>query len=206
MMQSEWNRFSILLPVLLLASCAPLGDSGDGSLARTAPSTETESGAVEIRPAQIENTETPEPPGWFDIQLTDVNTGSTFSIEELRGRVILVETMAMWCPNCLQQQKQVKSLHELLGAGEGWVGIALDIDPNEDAEALTSYTARNGFDWLYAIAPPEVQREIGRLYGNQFLNPPSTPILLIDRGGAAHPLPFGIKSAESLRDSIRLYL
>ncbi|MCK7526838.1 MAG: hypothetical protein MZV64_59190 [Ignavibacteriales bacterium] len=37
--------------------------------------------------------------------------------------------------------------------------------------------------------PADVSREIASLYGDQFLNPPSTPMLIIDRKGVAHPLP-----------------
>ena len=197
---------SVLLPVLLLASCTSSAIPSTGSVEETPASTAVGSEVGESTPDQPEHTDSAEIPGWFDIQLTDVNTGVVFSINEFRGKVVLVETMAMWCPKCLEQQKQVKALHELLPAEEGWVGIALDIDPNENAEALKTYAARNGFDWIYAVAPPEVYREIGRLYGDQFLNPPSTPILLIDREGVVHPLPFGIKSAESLLDSIQPYL
>jgi thiol-disulfide isomerase/thioredoxin len=143
---------------------------------------------------------------WFTASLTDVNTGQTFSINDLSGKVVLVETMAVWCPNCLQQQRQVKALHDQLGQRDDFVSIGLDIDPNEDAPQLKSYTEQNGFDWLYAVAPADVARQIGLDYGDQFLNPPSTPILIIDSHGEAHPLPFGIKSADDLRQAIEPYL
>ena len=145
-------------------------------------------------------------PGWFAASLTNVNTGEAFNINDLRGKVVLVETMAQWCTNCLKQQGQVKELHSLLGENTDLVSIALDIDPNEDEPTLKEYTARNGFDWVYAVAPAEVSREIGNLYGAQFLNPPSTPILIVDRSGEAHPLPFGIKSAEDLKQAIEPFL
>jgi len=63
---------------------------------------------------------------------------------------------------------------------------------------LKKYVASTGFDWMHAIAPKEVSREIAKLYTDEFLNPTSTPILIIDRQGVAHPLPFGIKSADDL--------
>jgi hypothetical protein len=100
----------------------------------------------------------------------------------------------------------VKALHELLGKDSGLVSVGLAIDPNENAEQLKSYAAEKGFDWMYAVAPVEVSRELARLYGDQFLNPPSTPILVIDRNGVAHPLPFGIKSAEQLKQAIAPFL
>ena len=56
------------------------------------------------------------------------------------------------------------------------------------------------------MASADVAREIASLYGDQFLNPPSTPILIIDRHGVAHALPFGIKSADDLAKAIQPYL
>ncbi len=145
-------------------------------------------------------------PDWFGAELTDVNSGQTFRLSDLNGKVVLVETMAIWCSNCLRQQKEVKALHETMGMNEDLVTVALDIDANENADDLKAYAAKNGFDWTYAVAPRDVAREIGQLYGEQFLNPPSTPILIVDRHGEAHPLPFGIKSAESLQESLAQFL
>jgi len=147
-----------------------------------------------------------EAPAWYSASLTDARTGQVFSIESLKGKVVLVETMAIWCTKCLQQQSQVKALHDLLGKRDDFASIGLDIDPNEEAGSLKTYVENNGFDWLYAVPPAEVSREIASLYGNQFLNPPSTPILVIDRKGEAHSLPFGIKSAEQLQQLIQPFL
>jgi thiol-disulfide isomerase/thioredoxin len=145
-------------------------------------------------------------PAWFEAPLTDARTGQTFSINDFSGKVVLVETMAIWCSNCLQQQTQVKVLHELLGNRNDFVGVGLDIDPNENVDALKGYVEKKGFDWYYAVPPVDVSREIASLYGDQFLNPPSTPIVVIDRHGAAHPLPFGIKSADDLLKAVQPFL
>ena len=147
-----------------------------------------------------------ESPAWYSVSLTDVNTGETFTVNDLKGRVILVETMAVWCSNCFRQQTQVKALHEALGGREDFVSLGIDIDPNEDAEKLKAFTTSNGFDWKYVVSPTEVSREIASLYGGQFLNPPSTPMLIIDRKGVAHPLPFGIKSADDLMQALQPFL
>lgn len=145
-------------------------------------------------------------PAWFTADLTNVNTGEKFQITDLKGKVVLVETMAVWCPLCLKQQKQVQALHQLLGQRDDWVSIALDIDPNEDGAFLKAHAEKNGFDWHYAVATPEVAREIGQLYGAQFLNPPSTPMLIIDRQGQVHPLPFGVKEAQTLQEALTPFL
>jgi len=147
-----------------------------------------------------------ESPAWYSVSLTDVNTGESFTINDLKGKVILVETLAVWCTNCFKQQTQVKALHESLGMRDDFVSLGLDIDANEDAAKLQGFVQQNGFDWMYAVAPAEVSREFSSLYGGQFLNPPSTPMLIIDRHGQAHPLPFGIKSADDLMQALQPFL
>ena len=144
--------------------------------------------------------------GWFGTTFTNVSSGETFTINDFKGKVVLIENLAMWCSNCKKQQEQVKILHELIGMNEDLVPIGLDIDTNENAEDLKTYIADNGFDWIYAVASQEVTREIANLYGAQFLNPPSTPIIIVDRKGVAHPMPFGIKSAEDLKSFIEPFL
>ena len=145
-------------------------------------------------------------PAWFDATLTDVNSGKTFKINDFKGKVVLLETMATWCPNCLQQQQQVKAYLQGMMADDHLVVIGLDIDLNEDAALLKTYTTKNGFDWFYAVVNAETAAEIGKLYGAQFLNPSSTPMLIIDTHGEAHPLPFGIKSKDDLTSALQTYL
>jgi len=145
-------------------------------------------------------------PAWFDIPMVDVRTGQSFTINDQQGKVVLVETLAMWCSSCLKQQKEVKVLHERLSGEESFISIGLDIDINEEAQDLKTYTENNKFDWLYVISPVEVAREISDLYGAQFLNPPSTPILVIDKSGEVHLMPFGIKTADELYDFVAPFL
>ena len=66
-------------------------------------------------------------PAWFGVTFTDANTGQTFSIDSLKGKVVLVETMAQWCTNCKQQQGQVVKLHEMLGQRDDFVSFGLGL-------------------------------------------------------------------------------
>jgi hypothetical protein len=147
-----------------------------------------------------------ESPTWYGVALTDANSAATFTINDFKGKVVLVETMAVWCSTCKMQQDQIKALHEKMGMPDDLISVSLDIDANENFATLKSYLATTGFDWLYAVAPADVSREIAALYGDQFLNPPSAPIFIIDREGMAHPLPFGVKSADDLMQSVNMYL
>jgi hypothetical protein len=145
-------------------------------------------------------------PGWYSTPVKNVSTGETFTINDFKGKVILVEAMAVWCSTCLKQQGEIKALHDSFGQRDDFVSISLDIDPNEDASKLKSFIESNHFDWLYAVSTADISRELSTLYGNQFLNPPSAPILVIDRHGEAHPMPFGLKSTDDLKKFIQPFL
>ena len=147
-----------------------------------------------------------ETPAWYGWELTDVNSGTTFRLSEEQGKVVLVETMAVWCPKCLSQQQEVSQLLASMGPREDFVSLAINIDPNEDSATVINYTQQHGFGWRYVVASEELINEISSLYGTQFLNPPSTPMLIIDKQGQAHTLPFGIKSAADLQSALEPYL
>jgi cytochrome oxidase Cu insertion factor (SCO1/SenC/PrrC family) len=153
---------------------------------------------------------TPEPvtesPEWFDFELTDVQSGETFTMNDYAGKVILVETMAMWCPNCLFQANEVRKMHKLLDNPDDVISISLDVDVNEDGASLKDYTEEYGFEWHFAVAPLEVARALGNLYSAQYLNPPLSPMLLIDRNGEVHQLEYGHKDADVLLASVQPYL
>lgn len=180
----------------------PVDDSGMA----TEPVTEMMEDESTLDPMMDNQSEKMEAPEWFGIALTDVNNDESFTIQDLYGKVILVEPMAIWCSSCLQQQREVVELRNLLGERDDFVSLSIDIDPNENAADLETYSLQYNFTWRFVIAPEAVARDLAELYGDQFLNPPSTPMLIVDRDGNVHILPFGIKNAEELQEALEPFL
>ncbi len=145
-------------------------------------------------------------PEWFDMDLTDVQTGKIFTMNDYAGKVVLLETMAIWCPNCVVQGNEVRNLHEALGNPDDLISVSLDVDFNEDEASLKEYASSFSFDWHFAVAPLKVARALGNLYTAQYLNPPLSPMLIIDRDGNVHHLEYGIKDAETLQKIVEPYL
>ena len=145
-------------------------------------------------------------PDWFDMELTDAQTGGTFTMNDYAGKVVLIETMAIWCPNCIVQATQVKKLHEALGNPDDLISVSLDVDVNEDQASLKEYASSYPFGWHFAVAPLGVARALGNLYSAEYLNPPLSPMLIIDRNGSVHELEYGIKDAETLQKAVEPYL
>lgn len=155
------------------------------------------------QPTNVVVTSTPD---WFDMELVDAQTGETFTMNDYAGKVVLLETMAMWCPNCVIQANEVRNLHEALGNPDDLISVSLDVDYNEDQASLKEYASSYGFDWHFAVAPLLVARALGNLYSAQYLNPPLAPMLIIDRDGNVHQLEYGQKDAETLQKIVEPYL
>jgi len=212
---------TVLVIGMLLGACVPGAKTQDAMMdekpteammekTATPEMMDAKEGSAETEEpdAMMEETATPEmmAPAWYAAEMTHAVSGEAFKIDDFKGQVVLVETFAQWCSTCLRQQQEIVKLHEMMGKPEDLVTVTIDIDPNEDAAMLKTYLEKHGFDWHYAVASPETAREIGSLYGDQFLNPPSAPMLIIGRNGEAHPLPFGVKSAEDLQKALEPFL
>jgi hypothetical protein len=76
--------------------------------------------------------------------------------------------------------------------------VLLDVDPSESAEALAEYRERNGFTGTYAIADRATARALVDEFGDQMVNPPATPMILIGSDGRITLTPFGHKSATDV--------
>lgn len=134
---------------------------------------------------------------WATATLTDVATGEPFRIADLAGSVVILETMAIWCKNCRAQQADVQTALARLPA-DRVVYVVLDVDPNEEAASLAEYQVANGFAGRYAIAGDVVARALAADFGDQFLNPPSTPMLVIGTDGTVTQTDYGHKSPDEI--------
>jgi len=138
---------------------------------------------------------------WLAIELTDVSTGESFTIAEFADTPVLLESFAVWCPICTNQQKQVRALHEAVG--DEVVSIALNTDPNEDLAKVAAHLKRHGFDWRYAVAPPELILALKDEFGVGILNAPSAPMVLIcPEQNVRELLRRGVKRANFLQEQV----
>jgi thiol-disulfide isomerase/thioredoxin len=143
----------------------------------------------------------PPSPAWLSMELIEASTGKTFTINDFKGQVVVVDSMAIWCPNCLRQAMHLKDLRAIYGP-EDLVIVTLDIDSHEDAAMLSEYAKEYGFDWFFAVAPMPVMHEVGNTYGALFLDPTLSPTLVVDRKGEVFKMGFGEKKTEAMRTSL----
>jgi len=133
---------------------------------------------------------------WKNVQLEDANTGEEFTVSELE-RPLLVETFAVWCSTCTNQQKEIKELKKDLNV----TSVSLNVDSNEDKEQIRDHTERYGFDWIYAISPVELTTMLREQYGNSIATPSLAPVILVCENETRR-LQDGVKTASTLQKEI----
>ncbi len=167
------------------ASASPAGPTGSASIETPATSARPPSGSAS--PAAP-----PSSPAvgailaqpWATMTLTDVTTGQPFRIADLvaSGKIVFLETMAIWCSNCRTQQIEATAAFEGLDpARVEWV--AIDVESSETAEALARYREQNGFPFTYVIADAGMARALAAEFGDTVLSPPSVNIVVVGADG-----------------------
>jgi thiol-disulfide isomerase/thioredoxin len=134
---------------------------------------------------------------WRTASIRDVVSGTDFRIADLEGKVVAIEAMAIWCVNCRFQQLEAQAALEEVDSPDV-IYLSLDIDPNERAADLAEYARREGFDWRFAVASPEVARSLAASFGDQILSPPATPLVVLGPDGKVVEQHTGIRGAGDL--------
>lgn len=192
----------LLAAALVLGACgSPPAGATQAAPTRSSPAPETPGGSPVVPPSAAPTAgagATLDRP-WAALELVDVRTGDAFRIADLvaGGKVVFVETMAIWCTNCRRQQADAMSaLGQLDRSKVVWIG--LDVDPSETPEDLAAYGPRWGFDFTYAIAGTEMSRALAADFGDTVLSPPSTPIVVVGTDGRVTLTDYGHKSVDQI--------
>ncbi len=108
--------------------------------------------------------------------------GQKFDWPALRGKVVLIDFWATWCPPCLKLLPELEELHaKYHDQGFEIVGISLD----NDRQALDGFLAKRKLPWpiLANIAdkPPEVPEANAQRHGVEAI----PVVILVDKQGKA---------------------
>jgi len=133
---------------------------------------------------------------WRTAQLRDVRSGQLLVINDLYGKLVVIEPMAIWCTNCRAQQNEAREALARLNSAE-IVYISLDVDPNESEPDLARYADEREYPWHFVVASRDVARSLALSFGDQVLSPPSTPEIVVRPDGTAE-VSFGLTRAAEL--------
>jgi peroxiredoxin len=86
----------------------------------------------------------------FDFALQDLQ-GKKISLRDLRGKVVLLNFWATWCPSCKLEMPSMEALHKQLG-NEGLMMLAVNV--RESAEEVKAFFQEHQLSFS-AILDPE---------------------------------------------------
>lgn len=141
--------------------------------------------------------ETASRPAWHSLPLVNARTGETFTFADFDGRTVYVEPMATWCTNCRTQMTNLRAAQSQISS-EDYVFIAISVETNVSNETLAQYAADNGFDWIFAVATPEMLTALTEAFGRTISNPPSTPHFVIRPDGLMTGLVTGVHDPDTI--------
>ena len=96
-----------------------------------------------------------------DFTATDLD-GNPISLQEYRGKVILLDFWAVWCGPCIAEMPNVKRVYESYkDAGFDIIGISLDTDKKR----LRNYLKENDIAWRQVFSGKGWQSPVAQQYG-----------------------------------------
>jgi thiol-disulfide isomerase/thioredoxin len=85
----------------------------------------------------------------FHLEFSNAIDGSTVSMKNLRGKVVVIDFWATWCGPCVAEMPKMKDLYaKYRGKGVEFIGVSLD-QPKEQGglDKLKAFVKENGIEW-----------------------------------------------------------
>ena len=122
-------------------------------------------------------------------------SGGTFSLSAQRGKVVLIDFWATWCPPCVKGIPHLKEFYkEYKGRGFEIVGISLD----SDRQAVEDYIKKEKLEWGIVYSGKGWFDDLVKYYSVNLI--PS--YWLIDREGVLRYFGVPLRDAEKMKKAI----
>ncbi len=120
----------------------------------------------------------------FELAFTDANTGKKIDMNDLKGKVVVIDFWATWCGPCIAEMPKMKELYaKYKEQGVEFIGVSLD-QPEEKGglSALKEYCKNNDIGWPQYYQGNFWQSEFSTSWGINAI----PALFIIDADGKLH--------------------
>jgi len=189
-----------VLAILLLSSC---GGKAVPAVNAPPPTTSNLTQPATPNPTQPQNVPQVELIGKAapDFQLTDMN-GKSVSLNELRGKAVLLNFWATWCPFCQAERPTLQQIHQEWQS-KGLVVLTIDIMYSRTTETpanLADFMLKNNYSFPVLLDETQIVTK------SYFIRQTPTNFL-IDKDGIIREITVGAYSSKAaMEDSLNKIL
>jgi len=134
-----------------------------------------------------------------DFTLTDIN-GRRFSLSGFRGKIVLIDFFATWCPPCREEIPHLKTLSNLY-PNDTFVMISVDSSPLDTEEAVRKWVQEYEVTWT--VVPPSTDSAgVANKYEIVWL----PTLVFVDQESYIRGRYVGLTEAEVLRSRIEVII
>ena len=130
-----------------------------------------------------------EVPGTWTFEMSD---GTTLSLSDLEGQVVIVDLMATWCSFCTTQNGYLETILEDLSGTV--VVVSLTVDPDETTSMMADYKSNKDLTWAHGVD--------NRQFSNYFSVSSLPTLVMIDADGVFRYFHIGLWTDASMSTKV----
>jgi peroxiredoxin/outer membrane lipoprotein-sorting protein len=119
--------------------------------------------------------------------------GAKITLSELRGKVVLLDFWATWCPPCRKELPSIEKLHQEY-KGKGLVVLGIN---DEDSGTVKGFLKKNEYSLSVLM---DAKRDVHRMYGARAI----PTVIVINRDGVIKAHYTGGRSEEELMAAVKM--